>query len=97
MGWKEVSGEGAVFTYTVAYHAVHEALKGFGPYNVVVLLDGADEVRLVSNLVDVAPADIRIGMPVSVHWDALDNGMVLPRFRKAVKADPSEPNAKEAS
>lgn len=93
VGWKEVSGEGTVFTYTVAYHAVHKALKGFGPYNVVVvLLDGADEVRLVSNLVDTEPADIRIGMPVSLHWDALDNGMVLPRFRKS-----TEPKTEEAT
>lgn len=89
VGWNEVSGEGTVFSYTVAHHAVHKALKGHGPYNiVVVMLDGADDVRLVSNLVDTAPGDIRIGMPVSVHWEELENGAVLPRFRRAAATAP---------
>jgi uncharacterized OB-fold protein len=93
--WKEVSGEGTVFSYTVAHHAVHKALKGHGPYNiVVVMLNDADDVRLVSNLVDSTPADIRIGMPVTVYWDEVENGMFLPRFRKATTA---QPNIQEAS
>lgn len=87
VGWQAVSGEGTVFSYTIAHHAVHKALKGHGPYNiVVVLLNDTDDVRLVSNLVDVAPTDICIGMPVSVHWEGVDNGMVLPRFRRTVLA-----------
>ncbi len=84
VGWQEVSGEGKVFSYTIAHHAVHKALKGHTPYNVVVvMLNDADDVRLVSNLVDTAPADIHIDMPVTVLWDDVDNGMVLPRFRRS--------------
>lgn len=82
--WREVPGEGTVFTYTVAHHAVHKALKGHTPYNVVVvLLDNCDEVRLVSNLVDTEPDQIRVGMPVQVHWEEVGEGFVLPRFRRA--------------
>ena len=82
VGWQEVSGEGTVFSYTVAHHAVHKALKGHTPYNiVVVMLNDAGDVRLVSNLVDTAPADIYIDMPVTLHWEEVDKGMVLPRFR----------------
>ena len=85
--WRDVSGTGTVFSYTVAHHAVHKALKGHGPYNVVVVqLDGADDVRLVSNLVDAGTDDIRIGEPVSLFWDAIENGMFLPRFRRAAQA-----------
>ncbi|WP_084181701.1 Zn-ribbon domain-containing OB-fold protein [Polaromonas glacialis] len=83
VGWQEVSGTGTVFTYTVGYHATHSALKGHPPYNVaVVLLDGADDVRLVSNVVDVAPQDMKIGMPVTVFWDEISEGVNLPRFKK---------------
>ena len=99
VGWKEVSGEGTVFSYTVAHHAVHKVLKGHGPYNiVVVMLNGADDVRLVSNLVDTEASDIRIGMPVTVHWEEVDNGMVVPRFRPLNPAVPdTHTTALEAS
>lgn len=83
LDWKQVSGNGTVFSYTVAHHASHKILKGALPYNiVVVLLDDADDVRLVSNLVDTAAEDLRIGLPVTIHWDEVDSGRLLPRFRR---------------
>ena len=46
VGWKEVSGRGTVFTYTIGHHAVHSFLGGHKPHNVaIVLLDDADDVR----------------------------------------------------
>ncbi len=83
LSWKPVSGEGVVYTFTVSHHPTYPALKGRGAYNVaVILLDDADDVRLVSNVVDIAPEDLRIGLPVSVHWDDIGEGMYLPRFQK---------------
>ena len=82
--WAEVAGTGTVFSYTIAHHATHPALRGFGPYNVVVvLLDGADDVRMVGNVVDVAPDELHIGMKVVLHWETLDDGATLPRWRRA--------------
>ena len=46
----------------------------------VVLLDGAGDVRLVSNLMDAAPGDLRIGMRVKLAWDEAEGGRFLPRF-----------------
>ena len=89
--WQEVSGEGSVFSYTVAHHAVHQALRGNDPYNIVVVgLNDAGDVRLVSNLVDAAPGEIHIGMPVSLFWDEVEGGMLLPRFRKSVSVTGGE-------
>ncbi|HZZ01743.1 OB-fold domain-containing protein [Paraburkholderia sp.] len=83
LGWKEISGNGTVFTYTIGHHAVHPALKGHGPYNVsVILLDDADDVRLVSNVIAVPPEELAIGMPVTVCFEPVGNGMLLPRFRR---------------
>ena len=82
--WAPVSGRGTVFSYTVIHHAVHPALKQAVPYNIaIVLLDDAGDVRLVSNVIDAAPADMRIGMPVQLAWDATADGGFVPRFRKA--------------
>ncbi|MCO5063929.1 MAG: OB-fold domain-containing protein [Rhizobiaceae bacterium] len=83
--WPEVAGTGTVFTYTIAYHPTHPALKGATPYNIaVVLLDGADEVRIVSNVIDAAPEEMAVGLPVTLVWEEAGEGMFLPRFRKQV-------------
>jgi len=39
-------------------------------------------VRLVSNMVDVKPDEIFIGMPVEVAFDDISEGLTLPKFRK---------------
>ncbi|CAG9266077.1 Putative small subunit of thiolase DitF [Paraburkholderia unamae] len=92
LGWQEVSGNGTVYTYTVSHHPTHSALKGHGAYNVaVVLLDDADDVRLVTNIVDVAPQDLRIGLPVRVVWETVDDGCVVPRFRRRDDVPSAQP------
>jgi uncharacterized OB-fold protein len=85
VGWKEVSGKASVFTYTIGHHAVHASFKGHKPYNVsVVLLDDADDVRLVSNVVDVEAQDMKIGMRLDIFWDKISEGVYLPRFKKSI-------------
>jgi uncharacterized OB-fold protein len=46
----------------------------------VVLLDGAGDVRLVTNIMDIPNEDIGIGMRVRLRWDELSDGQFLPRF-----------------
>lgn len=85
--WQPVSGKGTVFTYTIVRHAAHPALKPALPFNVaVVMLDDADDVRIVSNVVDAAPDEIGIGMPVELVWEPRGDGGWLPRFRRSGKA-----------
>jgi uncharacterized OB-fold protein len=80
--WTEVSGRGAVYTYTVVHQAFLPALAEFVPYVVAaVQLDEAPAVRLVSNLVEVAPARVAVGLAVELVWDDVRPGLALPRFR----------------
>lgn len=83
-GWKETSGCGTVYSYTVIHHASHEAVKPNLPY-VVAVMTFADVpgVRLVSNVTGMPPKDVRIGMPVELWWDDVGDGHFLPRFRPA--------------
>jgi len=37
----------------------------------------------VSRIVDVAPEDLRMGMPVEVIFDAVTDEVTLPQFRRA--------------
>jgi len=83
--------EAELFSFTIVHHAAHPAVAGTLPYNVaIVLFRPLDNVRLVSNIVDVAPADIRIGMRLHLVWEEAASGMKIPRFAAhAAKAGPA--------
>lgn len=88
VGWRKVSGRGTIYTWTVGHHPVHAALRGQPPYNVVaVLLDDADDVRIVSNVIDIPPEELAFGLPVEVVFEAASDGSRLPRFRRAVSVE----------
>jgi uncharacterized protein len=80
--WAAVPGSGTLFSYTVAHHAVHPGLKDAVPYTIALVhLDGAGDVRLVSNL--IGAAEPRIGLRVALAWEEVAPGRFLPRFRAA--------------
>ena len=66
------------------HHAAVPPLAGEIPYNIVVVeLDDAPGARLISNVLDVDPSDVSVGMRVEVAWDEAGPDVVLPRFRRA--------------
>jgi hypothetical protein len=85
--WVALSGRGTVFTFNVTRQALIPQLRPAIPYVVAVVeLEGAPGVRLISNVIDVDPARVRIGLPVRVAWDDIDEETTIPRF---VPADAS--------
>jgi uncharacterized protein len=79
--WVQASGKGTVHTYTVIHQQGMPLWRDEVPY-VAAIIDLEEGVRMTSNVVDVQPADMSIGMPVEVTF--VDEGMyVLPRFRPA--------------
>jgi len=73
-----------VFSFTVIHHASHAAVADNLPYVVgLVTFPGLPGVKLVTNITDIPPSDIRIGMPLTLWWDDIGDGMHLPRFRPA--------------
>lgn len=80
--WADVSGRGTVYTYVVIHHAAIPAFKA--PYTIAVV-ELEEGPRIFTDLVDVAPEDVRIDMPVEVAWE--DVGPVaLYHFRPRVLA-----------
>jgi len=77
---KQVTGRGVVHTFTIT----HNPVPGFEPPFAVVLVELEEQkgLRVVSNLVDVAPEDIEIGMPVEVAFVDAGEDVVLPLFRR---------------
>ena len=80
--WAPVSGRGTVFTYAVVHRAFLPELEPCVPYVVAVVgLDDAPGVRLVSNLIDAEPGELRIGLPVEVVFEEVSAEVAVPRFR----------------
>lgn len=67
--WRQSSGRGVLYSYTV----VHVPAHGFEdrvPY-VIGLIELAEGVRIVSNLVGVGAQEVKIGMPMRLTWEPL--------------------------
>jgi len=81
--WVQVSGRGHVFTFTIVVHPALPQVSQDVPYGVVVVaLDDAPGVRLISNVLDCPPDELHIDMAVELVWDEPRPGLVLPRFRR---------------
>jgi uncharacterized OB-fold protein len=78
--WQQVSGRGEVYTYTIAHRPIAQG-QPLPTVIAVIALEDAGGVRLLSNLVDVDPAAISIGMPVEVVWEDMSDDLAIPRFR----------------
>jgi uncharacterized protein len=72
-----LSGRGSVYSYAVLHHPQNPKFN----YPLVAALVDLDEgVRVVTNLVGVQPADVRIGMPVRVVFEPAADDMSVPVF-----------------
>ncbi|MGW2227134.1 bifunctional MaoC family dehydratase N-terminal/OB-fold nucleic acid binding domain-containing protein [Streptomyces formicae] len=74
----EASGEGTVYSYVVMHHPPFPA---FDPPYAVGLIELAEGVRIVSNVIGVPYDKVRIGMPVQLEFQRVDEELELPMFR----------------
>jgi hypothetical protein len=77
--WAPSTGKGTVYSWVTYQESPHPGFKA--PYS-VVLLEMEEGVRLVSNMVDIKPEEVSIGMPVEVVFEDIAEGLTLPKFRK---------------
>ena len=80
--WETASGRGAIYSYTVARQATHPAFEAEVP-QLLAIVELEEGVRLTTTIVDAAPEDLRVGMPVEAVFDHGEDGMTLLRFRPA--------------
>jgi uncharacterized OB-fold protein len=66
--YEAVSGRGTVYTFTVNRHQYHPDVP---PPTVIAIvqLEEQDDLRIVSNIVECDPADVRCGLPVKVAFE----------------------------
>ncbi len=83
--WVQTTDIGVVFSFTIVHYAAHASIKSVVPYNVAIIdFPECGHARLVSNVIDVGPTEMHIGMQVSLVWETAGNDMLVPRFRKKI-------------
>ena len=77
--WVESSGKGTVYAHTISYQPAHPSFKDDVPY-VLAIIELEEGWRMNSNVVNIDPQDVTIGMPVEVVWDDVTPEISLPKF-----------------
>jgi uncharacterized OB-fold protein len=80
--WAPVSGRGRVHSFTVVHQPANAAFEPDAPYvYAVIQLD--EGVRMVSNVVGCAPADVTVDMPVTAVFEEASPEWTLVKFKPA--------------
>ena len=82
--WEKLSGKGTVYSYTISHRAFHPAWESHVPY-VIATIELAEGVRMVCDLLETDPAEIEIGLPVTVEFREMPGQGPMPRFKVALE------------
>ena len=80
IGWIDSKGKGKLYSYTVCMSNVSEVFELDLPY-VVGVVDLEEGVRLLTNIVDCRPEDIKCDIDVEVVFRDVNEEFTLPMFR----------------
>ncbi len=80
--WVPASGRARVWSWVIAHPPVLPAFADRAPYNVVVV-ELAEGVRMIGNMVEVSNHEIVEGLDVTVAWDDVEDDASLPAWRRA--------------
>jgi len=72
------SGLGEVYSYVVHHHP---PVPGHTLPFVIALVELEEGVRLLAELVDVAPEDVQVGLPVRIDFVRVDDELTMPVWR----------------
>jgi len=77
--WVRASGRGTVYSFTITHQNQAPGFRERLPY-VLAVVELAEGVRLMTNVVSCAPDAVHIGMPVEVAWDDVTSEVAIPVF-----------------
>ena len=88
LAYEPVSGKGTVHSFTITYDARQPAFEAIQPYAVAVIqLAEQDDLFMLSNLPGTSLDDVKVGLPVEVDFEALDESHLIPQFKAASRPD----------
>lgn len=80
--WTKVSGRGRLHSYTIVRQPQNPIFADDVPYAFAMIqLD--EGVRMMSNVVDCAPEDLKVNMALEVVFDSVTDDWTLVKFKPA--------------
>jgi len=80
--WRPAAGAGEVYAVSVQHRPGPGRDEADGLY-AVALVDLAEGVRVMGNVLNAEPESVRVGQAVRVTWQPLRDGRNLPQFEPA--------------
>lgn len=77
--WVALSGRGEIFSYVVFHQVYNKAFADDVPYN-VALVQLEEGPRMFSNIITADNGIPKVGMPVEVTFEKVNDEVTLPRF-----------------
>jgi uncharacterized OB-fold protein len=68
LAWKTSAGQGEVYTFSIVRQNRSPSFRDLVPY-VLAYVDLDEGFRIMTNIVGIAPEDVRCGMRVKVQWE----------------------------
>ena len=78
--WTPIAGTGEVYTFTVVHRAPTPYYQGRAPY-VIAHVTMDEGPRMISTLEGCDPAEVIVGMPVTLVYDDVSPELTLYRFQ----------------
>jgi uncharacterized protein len=76
--WQRSDGKGVVHTFSIVYRPPNDSFRSLLPY-VIALVDMQEGFRLMTNMVNVSPEAMTIGMPVRIVFEETESGQMIPQ------------------
>jgi uncharacterized OB-fold protein len=80
--WIRARGTGKVYTFTITYQNTAPGFRESLPY-VLAYVELDEGLKMLTNIIDCRPEEVRIGMPVAVVFDDVTPEVTLAKFRPA--------------
>jgi uncharacterized OB-fold protein len=80
VSWREASGRGSVYTYSVVHVNDLPPFNERVPY-IAAIVELDEGPRVMTNVEGVEFADVRVGMPVVVDFKPISDDVTIPIFR----------------
>ncbi len=77
--WREVSGKGKIYSFTVVHAPAGPAFKDETPY-IVASIELEEGARIISNIIAQDIENISIGDSVKVIFEKQDDELTIPKF-----------------
>ncbi len=80
--WRDTCGRGTVFSHARLMRPYHPRHQDRLPL-VLAQVDIEEGLRLMTNIIDIDPAQVRVGQAVEVAFETFEDGGILPVFKIA--------------